>query len=59
MMNKIHNNPDPIEPRAPLIFHKEMEDKWLNFIVEVLDKKAIVELIQEYPFQNYRNPFLI
>ncbi|MGJ8593067.1 MAG: SOS response-associated peptidase [Aquaticitalea sp.] len=52
MLAKIHNNPKLEGPRMPVIFHKEMEDKWLNNIIDELDKTAILDLIQEYPHEE-------
>ncbi|TSE07931.1 SOS response-associated peptidase [Aquimarina algiphila] len=49
LMGKIHNNPKLKEPRMPVILPEELEDNWLNPINDELDKKAIQELIREYP----------
>ena len=49
MMAKIHNNPRIKGPRMPLILPGELEDKWLQPIEDVLDIKAMEDLIRPYP----------
>ena len=49
LMSKIHNNPKLKGPRMPLILPEEIEEKWLNPIIEELDIHLIQDLIQSYP----------
>lgn len=44
------------EPRMPLILPEELEDNWLNPIINELDKKQIQDLIRE--FSEVDLPFL-
>ena len=49
LMARIHNNPKLAGPRMPLILPEELEDRWLDPITDVLDQKALQELIRSYP----------
>ncbi|MFX0556058.1 SOS response-associated peptidase [Maribacter sp. CXY002] len=49
LMERIHNNPKIKESRMPLILPTELEEKWLNPIMDDLDIAAVQELIQKYP----------
>ena len=49
LLSTIHNNPKLDGPRMPVILPDELENKWLEPIIEPTDKKMIEELIQPYP----------
>lgn len=49
IMSKIHNNPKIDGPRMPVILPDELADKWLINYNDDLDKKALEELLKEYP----------
>lgn len=44
MMSKIHNNPKLTEPRMPLLLTNDLEDKWLD---PIMDKNSMAEIQQE------------
>ena len=49
LMTKIHNNPKLKRPRMPVILSEDKEDHWLKPIDNELDKKAIQNLIHQFP----------
>jgi putative SOS response-associated peptidase YedK len=52
MMAKIHNNPKLEGPRMPLILPGELAERWLKPIVDDVDVKGILELVQSYPEES-------
>ena len=53
LLARVHNNPRIKGPRMPLILPDEMANKWLEPVTDELDIKALQELIQSYPAEEF------
>lgn len=52
LLTKIHNNPKLAEPRMPLLLTHELEDKWLDQIMDEQDVTEIQEELKEKSDEN-------